>query len=317
MATVRPARTSAAGRAAVAPPPAGYVPMRHPGRPHRWDRDSILDALRTWVAETGRVPRRQDWSGEAPERAPSTQRKWMGEHPRWPSSSCVAAHFGSWSKALHAAGLSPRSLSFEESVADRVEAAWRLASAGRTIRAIADQLGVSVSSVHNYLRARTCPECGGPVPSPLAARCIACTAHMPTVQSLWTLETVRDAIRAWTEDHGRPPTYHEWTPSRSRPGRWEAESPRWPSAAVVCDVYRDRADPWNAALVDAGVTVRFRRWNDDAIRAALAAYWTRTGRPPTAGDLRTPDWHGPTASTLRRRYGSIARAWRALGPVPA
>jgi hypothetical protein len=140
---------------------------------------------------------------------------------------------------------------------------------------------------------------------------------LPTVQSLWTVETVHDGIRAWTEEHGRPPTYHEWTPSRSRPGRWEAESPRWPSAAVVCDIYRDRADPWNAALVDAGVGVRFRRWNDDAIRSALAAYWTRTGRPPAAGDLQTPEWQGPTASTLRRRYGSIARAWRALGPVPA
>jgi hypothetical protein len=316
MATVRPARASAAGRAAFVAPPAGYVPMRHPGRPRRWDRESILEALRVWAEQTGAPPRRQDWSGEHPEAAAPAQRKWMTEHPRWPSSSCVAAHLGSWSKALNAAGLSARSLTFEDPVADRVEAAWRLASSGHAIRAIADQLGVSVSSVHNYLRARTCPGCGGPVPSPRAARCIACTAHLPTVQSPWTHEAVRDAIRTWTEENGRPPRYHEWTPSRSRPGRWEAESPRWPSAAVVCDLYRDRADPWNAALADAGVAIRFRRWSDDAVRSALATYWTRTGRALTTEDLGEPEWRGPAASTLKRRYGSVEQAWRALGPVP-
>jgi hypothetical protein len=291
--------------------------MRYPGRPHRWDRDSIQVALRAWVAQTGTVPRRQDWSGERPDAAAPAQRKWMNEHPRWPSSSCVAAHFGSWGKALHAAGLSGRTLTFDDAVADRVETAWRLAASGHPIRAIAGQLGVSVSTVHNYLRARTCPECGGPVPSPRAERCIACTAHVPTVQSPWTRSAVRDAIQAWTDEHGRPPRYHEWTPSRSRPGRWEAESPRWPSAAVVCDLYRDRPDPWNAALAEAGAAVGFRRWSDEAIRFALAAYWTRSGRPPTPEDLRTSEWSGPTVSTLRRRYGSVDAAWRALGPVPA
>ncbi len=291
--------------------------MRHPGRPHRWDRDSIQVALRAWVEQTGRPPRRQDWSGERPDAAPPAQRKWMNEHPRWPSSSCAAAHFGSWGKALHAAGLSARSLTFEDAVAERVEEAWRLASIGHAIRAIADQLGVSISSVHNYLRARTCPDCGGPVPTPRAERCIACTAHVPTVQSPWTRDAVRHAIRAWTQEHGRPPRYHEWTPSRSRPGRWEEESPRWPSAAVVCDLYRDRPDPWNAALAEAGAAVGFRRWSDDAIRFALAAYWTRSGRPPRAEDLRTSEWRGPTASTLRRRYGGVEHAWQALGPVPA
>lgn len=86
---------------------------------------------------------------------------------------------------------------------------------------------------------------------------------------------------------------------------------------MVCDLYRDRDDPWNSALADAGVAVRFRRWSDDAIRAALAAYWTRTGRPLAAEDLDASDWHGPTASTLKRRYGSVEQAWRTLGPVPA
>ena len=50
---------------------------------------------------------------------------------------------------------------------------------------------------------------------------------------------------------------------------WEEESPRWPSAAVVCAVYGDDPEPRNAALRDAGLDSRHRRWSHDAIRAAL------------------------------------------------
>ena len=316
MATFRPARSHPPSRAVAAAPPARYVPVRHPGVPRSWDRASILVALRAWVGETGCPPRRADWSGERPERAGGAQRKWMAEHPRWPSSSCVAGHYGSWSAALQAADLPARRLTFETSVAERVQAARRLAAAGLGLRAIARALEVSVSTVRNYLRARDCPDCGGPVTSPRATRCVDCTAREPAVAGAWTRQSVCEAIRDWEAEHGRPPTYREWTPSRERPGIWEAESPRWPSAAVVCERYRDRADPWNAALLDAGVTVRFQRWSDDATRAALAGFWARTGRAPTLADVRDPAWSGPRAATLRRRYGGEAAAWRALGPAP-
>ena len=97
------------------------------------------------------------------------------------------------------------------------------------------------------------------------------------------------------------------------PGRWEAESPRWPSASVVADLFGD----WNAALIEAGARVRFRRWSDDTLRACLAAFWARTGRAPTDADVRAPDWRGPRARTLRERYGGVAAAWARLGPVPS
>jgi hypothetical protein len=290
--------------------------LAHPSTPRRWNDEAILRALTAWTEEMGRPPRRQEWCGEQPHGAPAGQRKWMREHPYWPSSSCVADHFGSWSKALHAAGLIERAIDFEESVAERVEIAWRLRAGGQKIRAIAEQLGVSVSTVHNYLRAGSCPQCGGPIASPRAERCIACTAHEPTIHSAWTRETVRAAIRTWIAEHGRAPSYHEWTPSRSFPGIWEAESPRWPSAAVVCDAYADYRNPWNAALTEAGAAVRFQRWSEDAIRAALADFWTRTGRAPSNADLGTSAWNGPGARTLRRRYGGVTCAWTMLGPVP-
>lgn len=204
----------------------------------------------------------------------------------------------------------------DESVAERNEIAWRLRAERHTIRAMAGQIGVSVSTVHNYLRAGSCPQCGGPVASPRAERCIACTAPEPSVKRSWSRDRIRDAIRAWTSEYGSSPSYHEWTPSRSHPGRWEADSPRWPSAAMVCDAYDEYRTPWNAALADAGAPLRFQRWSDQAIRAALADFWTRKGRPPAPADLRTTDWNGPTWRTLQRRYGGIEKAWQALGPVP-
>ncbi|HEY1510459.1 MAG TPA: helix-turn-helix domain-containing protein [Solirubrobacteraceae bacterium] len=317
MASVRPAAAAPRSRTAPAAAPTPYAPARHPGNPGRWNRDSVLESLRQWAVETGRPPRRQDWTGERPQDARQAQRKWMREHPRWPSSSCVAAHFGTWSKALQAASLPARCLTFEDSVSERVDAAWRLAADGHTLRAIAQELGVSVSSVNNYLRAHACPDCGGPVTSPRASRCRTCTANEPTTPSAWSRESVRRAISEWQTENGQPPRYHEWTPSRATPGRWEADSPRWPSAAVVCDLYADHADPWNAALADAGAQVRFRRWSDDAIRASLAGFWARTARPPVAADLLDEAWQGPTGPTIKRRYGSIERAWDVLGPVPA
>ena len=316
MAITRPAQANGLGRTAVGAAPSRYAPVAHPGIPRRWNRETIIAALRAWVAETGCAPRRQDWCGERPAEAATAQRKWMLEHPRWPSSSCVRRHFGSWSAALEAAVLPARKLTFESSVAERVHAARRLAATGMGPRAIAAELAVSVSSVHNYLRAGQCPDCGGPVTNPRAQRCAACAVHEPTIERVWTRERVRAAIRDWLAEHGRAPAYRDWTPSRARPGRWEAESPRWPSAAVVCDLYRERDDPWNSALVDAGAKIRFQRWSDDTARAALAAFWIQTGRPPRASDLCGHVWHGPHPATLRRHYGSLTGAWQTLGPAP-
>jgi Homing endonuclease associated repeat len=316
MTSVRPAQASSLRRTAGSPGPVAYRPMAHPGRPRRWSRAAILAALRAWSQETGRPPRRDDWSGERPGEAGRAQRKWMREHPRWPSSSCVAGHFGSWSAALEAAELPARRLTFDSSVTERVDEARRLAAGGLGARRISVLLGVSVSSVHNYLRARRCPDCGGPVTNPTAGRCAGCAGREPTVTRAWTRDDVRAALRRWQAEHGSAPSYRDWTPSRQHPGRWEAESPRWPSAAVVCELYRQRPDPWNATLRDAGAAIRVRRWTDESVRSALAGFWVQTGRAPGRPDLADGDWPGPHPRTLRRRYGGVAAAWSALGPAP-
>ncbi len=99
---------------------------------------------------------------------------------------------------------------------------------------------VSRASAHNYLRARDCPDRRDPV----TERCRECTRSEPTVAPVWTHADVTQAMRAWTERHGAPPRDRDWTPNRERPGRWEAESPSWPSAAVVGALFGQ----WNVAL---------------------------------------------------------------------
>ncbi len=146
---------------------------------------------------------------------------------------------------------------------------------------------------------------------------MGCTWHEPTVARAWTRAGVLAAVRAWRAEHGRAPSYHDWIPSRSRPGRWEAESPRWPSAAVVCRLFPGHADPWNAALIEAGQPVRFERWSDARIRSSVAQFWVLTGRLPSPADLDGPFWSGPSGRTLRRRFGGVEQAGRTLAPVPA
>ena len=228
-----------------------YRPRPHPAVRDRWSPTGVLDALDDWMAQMGAPPRRHDWSGERPATAGPAQRRWMREFPRWPSSSCVAAHFGTWSAALQAAGLPVRALRFDDTPAQRVARARLLATAGIPRTQIASRLGVSPASVHNYLHARPCPRCGGPVTNPRAEACLACTRGDASIPRTWTQADARTAIHDWIAEHGRPPAYREWTPSDPRAGRWRRDSPRWPSAAVVCRLYADHPDPWRSALRDA------------------------------------------------------------------
>jgi hypothetical protein len=69
--------------------------LRAAGLVATWNRESMVLALRAWAAQNGCTPTSRDW--QAPERAgdrPTTQR--------------VRREFGSWSAALAAAGIEPR-----------------------------------------------------------------------------------------------------------------------------------------------------------------------------------------------------------------
>jgi hypothetical protein len=62
---------------------------RH-ARPPERTRAEVIEAIRSWTAETGRPPRQADW--------PSVN------GARWPSYMTVTTHFGTWRAGLEAAG---------------------------------------------------------------------------------------------------------------------------------------------------------------------------------------------------------------------
>ena len=221
-----------------------YRRLAHPGRRDTWTRASILASLHDWVEATGRAPRRQDWTGERPARASLAQRRWMREHPRWPSSSCVAQHFGSWGAALEAAGLDSRRLTFHTTVAERVARAAR--AGGRRARADGDRRAARrlalvgpqlpggaqlppLRRAAHYAGRRGVPRVHAP-----RADGRACVVARGRADRDPRLDATSTAVRRPTATGRR---------CRENPGVWEAENPRWPSAAAVAAHM-----PWRDAL---------------------------------------------------------------------
>ena len=315
MATTRPAADIDLRRAPW-PPRAKYEPMAHPGTSaagtarrswRRWE----------WVAQTGSIPRRIDWCGERPR-----------------------------ARRRGAAKMDARAPAVAEQLLRRgpLRLLERGARGGRPSRAQPDvrDLGRRPRRVG---ASAGCRRHDDPRDRRRARRLGVERAQLPERRRLSGLRSPRDQpARATMLGLRESPSRRSLAPGRARAfgprfasgarntvrrrrtgtgrrrarraSRWAAQSPRWPSAAVVCDLYSEQPSPWNAALVDAGARVRFHRWSDEAIRAALAGFWIQTGRVPHDADLRGPDWHGPHPATLRRRYGSLATAWSLLGPVP-
>ncbi len=61
-------------------------------RPPAWSDEEIIAALKEWTVRHGRPPNSCEWIRASPDR---------------PGSLCVCRRFGSWERALEAAGLKP------------------------------------------------------------------------------------------------------------------------------------------------------------------------------------------------------------------
>jgi hypothetical protein len=73
---------------------AGLEFVRKNGVSHRWDRESIIQAIFRWrFVHNGRLPRAHDWASNASD--------------EWPSTKTVQRHFGTWNGAIVAAGYKP------------------------------------------------------------------------------------------------------------------------------------------------------------------------------------------------------------------
>src|SRR3954469_12411078 len=227
--------------------------VARPPRPRRlrrsggseWTSARIMQALRAWADEQGRVPRGYDW-------APATARaagfptegaeRWERAHPRWPHHALVTARFGSWRAALEAAGLpAPPPLAIARR--ERVQTAQRLRER-LSADELAELLGVHARTVRSYWRAGTCARCGGPQIVAGARSCADCIPYL--AQRRPSRTSVVRALRRWARETGEPPREHEWGQPA---GKWEREYSAWPSAYEV----RAHFARWPDALIAAGL----------------------------------------------------------------
>lgn len=283
--------------------------------PDTWDAERIAAALREWRREVGVAPKSYEWcpaSARAAGLIGSEESKWEREHPHWPGNTTVYRYYDSWPAALEAAGIKPeRRPRPEGSVAERVEAARRMAALGESARSIADALGVTPDTTRRYLKAHTCQKCGGPVISD-GKFCHPCATRQGNPRR-WSEQEVLSAVCRWAELEGRPPAMQDWRARRlGGAERWEEEFPVWPPGSVG----RIMFGGWNRLLEAAGVGINHPSWEPEQILAALRAYAERYGRPPAKQDLEYPPDKFPSARTVRRHFGSFTAGLRAAGLAP-
>ena len=134
------------------------------------------------------------------------------------------------------------------------EIARRLGRADATVKAyLYDPTGEKARAVKRRYQG-VCRGCGRPT----AARggkgdayeyCKRC--HPGAIAPRRTREWVRDAMRAWRQRYGRPPSSTDWSRTHAQRRGGEPlkrlQSERWPSPSTVIDLY----GTWAAAVADA------------------------------------------------------------------
>lgn len=104
-----------------------------------WTEEKVIEVLQAWAAEHGRSPRLADCRPGEPG---------YGVLPNTSGRGCIRRHFGSWNKALAAAGLG-----VNQDKSDETFEAMRAAIvAGEPTKAVARRFGVSSNAVHNRMR---------------------------------------------------------------------------------------------------------------------------------------------------------------------
>ncbi len=218
-------------------------------------------------------------------------------------------YFRSWAQALEAAGLPPFARHEHDlPIAERVARAQAMSAAGASVSEIMAELGVSRVTVYNYRKTHPCAQCTGPVVG-YAELCHRCATRRGNPKR-WSARELLDAVAAWEEFEGRPPTTVDWRPSpNGRPSRWQREFPRWPPASAARIVFGD----WTSMMLAAGHPPYNPTWDGEQVISALQHMARQLGRAPTKEECEeSPDGY-PSASTVKRRFGSFTAGIRAAG----
>ncbi len=117
----------------------------------------------------------------------------------------------------------------------------------------------------------------------------------------WEPESILAALRDYAREHGCPPAKPEL----------ELPPAGYPSARTV----RRHFGSFTAGLRAAGLEPRGRRWNTEAIIAAIRDFRREVERWPRPTDWQTASDEWPTANTVYNRFGSWEAALDAAGQL--
>jgi Homing endonuclease associated repeat len=254
--------------------------------PARWDRAGVIDALNRWTEVEGRTPSSEQWLGGRNARG-----RWALEYPEWPATATVVRLFGSWNRALEAAGLPVKPYAFTDG--EVLEA----------LRADAARLGRAPTREEWSHRPLGMPGVGA-IQTHFGswnAGLRAAGLEVNKENGKWTRELAIAALCRDAKRRGRSPTSQQWSAARrSRP-----------HSATVEKLFGS----WNAGLRAAGLRPNVERdkWTAAIVLEALRGLAQELGRQPTTRDLHRPPAGYPNRAIVRRKLGSWSAACRQLG----
>lgn len=114
----------------------------------------------------------------------------------------------------------------------------------------------------------------------------------------WRRAEVVFALRSWSQLHGRPPVYVDWSLATNE----------HPGSRAVAELFGS----WSAALVAARLRTN---WDRERIVAALLTWTAEHDHAPTGRDWQSPDSSGrrPTTQSVRTVFGAWSVALAAAG----
>jgi hypothetical protein len=189
-----------------------------------WGQIEIIGALEAWAEEHRRSPTWADWLPRAPER---------------PHPCTVRRKFGTWNRALAAAGLErvagnqPRPRYF-----NRIDGIKALQAWARKHRRVPHSMEWT-HAAPDHPCAGTIREHFGTWKNALDAAGLE-PARKPVLRNKpWATEDILQALSDWTKEHGHPPIAHDWVRA----------SPTTPSLGTVTN----HCGSWQNALTAAGL----------------------------------------------------------------
>jgi hypothetical protein len=253
---------------------AGYVSRRT-----SWDRDQIVAAINSHLSEHGELPTPKDWR----ERDPAGAR---------PAIHNVHQQFGNWGNALEAAGHTHAVERW-----DRRAMLAALRDLGRELKRRPTQRDLQPKRP------------GRPGLNSVKAEFGSFTAALEVagfpIKRRWGRKATIQALKNWSAEYGRSPTYDDWRRS----------SERHPGVSTVEQLFGS----WTEGLRASGLPIAKRNWDRVAIVGALRAWAAEHGRPPSSADWRGADPTGRRPATYRvqREFGTWGAALDAAGVASA